>query len=113
MYNTEFVNRRRGTSCQYFQANLTGLVSLREMDHFTGSHRTLRQVKGCPPVVLPDVDCIGLNPVLQAIPVFKNGNFVEFIGEFNLVTDPLVFNLYKKAFPKFKQIRNTLMNKRQ
>lgn len=42
-----------------------------------------------------------------------NGNFVEFIGEFNLVTDPLVFNLYKKAFPKFKQIRNTLMNKRQ
>ena len=42
-----------------------------------------------------------------------NGNFVEFLGEFNLVTDPLVFNLYKKAFPKFKQIRNTLMNKRQ
>lgn len=42
-----------------------------------------------------------------------NGNFVEFIGEFDLVVNPLIYNAYKKAFPKFKQIRNKLLNKKQ
>lgn len=42
-----------------------------------------------------------------------NGNFVEFIGEFDLVINSFIYNLYKKAFPKFKEIRNSIMNKKQ
>ncbi|MPQ44255.1 lipid II:glycine glycyltransferase FemX [Clostridium tarantellae] len=42
-----------------------------------------------------------------------NGNFVEFIGEFDLVMDNFIYTLYKKAFPKFKKIRNSIMNKKQ
>lgn len=42
-----------------------------------------------------------------------NGNFVEFIGEFDLVINNFVYTLYKKAFPKFKQIRNNILNKKQ
>lgn len=42
-----------------------------------------------------------------------NGNFVEFIGEFDLVINNLIYTMYKKAFPKFKEIRNKLMNKKQ
>ncbi|SHK59631.1 peptidoglycan pentaglycine glycine transferase (the first glycine) [Clostridium cavendishii DSM 21758] len=42
-----------------------------------------------------------------------NGNFVEFIGEFDLVINKFIYSLYKKAFPKFKEIRNNLLNKKQ
>jgi len=42
-----------------------------------------------------------------------NGNFVEFIGEFDLVSSELLYSAYKKAFPKFKEIRNKIMNKKQ
>lgn len=42
-----------------------------------------------------------------------NGNFVEFVGEFDLVIDTFIYNMYKKAFPKFKEIRNKIMNKKQ
>lgn len=42
-----------------------------------------------------------------------NGNFVEFIGEFDLVINNFVYTLYKKAFPKFKEIRNNILNKKQ
>lgn len=42
-----------------------------------------------------------------------NGNFVEFIGEYDIVIDGLIYNLYKKAFPQFKKIRNSIMNKKQ
>ena len=42
-----------------------------------------------------------------------NGNFVEFIGEFDLVINNFIYTLYKKAFPKFKEIRNTILNKKQ
>ncbi|WP_164816233.1 lipid II:glycine glycyltransferase FemX, partial [Clostridium perfringens] len=42
-----------------------------------------------------------------------NGNFVEFIGEFDIVVDNGIYTLYKKAFPQFKKIRNAIMNKKQ
>lgn len=42
-----------------------------------------------------------------------NGNFVEFIGEYDIVIDKLIYNIYKKAFPQFKKIRNSIMNKKQ
>ncbi|MDU4132208.1 MAG: peptidoglycan bridge formation glycyltransferase FemA/FemB family protein, partial [Clostridium perfringens] len=42
-----------------------------------------------------------------------NGNFVEFIGEFDIVIDNGIYTLYKKAFPQFKKIRNAIMNKKQ
>lgn len=41
-----------------------------------------------------------------------NGEFVEFVGEFDLVNRRLSYHLYKKAFPKFKEIRNKLMNRK-
>lgn len=59
-----------------------------------------------------------LNPENPLYGLYKfkkgfNGNFVEFIGEFDIVVDNLVYNVYKKAFPQFKKIRNALLNKRQ
>lgn len=59
-----------------------------------------------------------LNPQNPLYGLYKfkkgfNGDFVEFIGEFDLVINSFIYNLYKKAFPKFKEIRNKLMNKKQ
>lgn len=59
-----------------------------------------------------------LNPENPLFGLYKfkkgfNGNFVEFIGEFDLVVNTFIYNLYKKAFPKFKEIRNSIMNKKQ
>ncbi|MGL4761139.1 MAG: peptidoglycan bridge formation glycyltransferase FemA/FemB family protein [Sarcina sp.] len=59
-----------------------------------------------------------LNPENPLYGLYKfkkgfNGNFVEFIGEFDLVVNGLIYTLYKKAFPEFKKIRNNMMNKKQ
>jgi peptidoglycan pentaglycine glycine transferase (the first glycine) len=59
-----------------------------------------------------------LNPENPLYGLYKfkkgfNGNFVEFIGEFDLVINSFVYNMYKKAFPKFKEIRNKIMNGKQ
>ncbi|SHE70743.1 lipid II:glycine glycyltransferase FemX [Clostridium fallax] len=59
-----------------------------------------------------------LNPENPLYGLYKfkkgfNGDFVEFIGEFDLVINSFIYNAYKKAFPKFKEIRNKLMNKKQ
>ncbi|WP_297437245.1 peptidoglycan bridge formation glycyltransferase FemA/FemB family protein [uncultured Clostridium sp.] len=59
-----------------------------------------------------------LNPENPLYGLYKfkkgfNGNFVEFIGEFDIVTNTFMYNLYKKAFPEFKKIRNKMMNKKQ
>lgn len=59
-----------------------------------------------------------LNPENPLYGLYKfkkgfNGNFVEFIGEFDLVINGFIYGLYKKAFPEFKKIRNSLMNKKQ
>ncbi|MGL4740960.1 MAG: peptidoglycan bridge formation glycyltransferase FemA/FemB family protein [Sarcina sp.] len=59
-----------------------------------------------------------LNPENPLYGLYKfkkgfNGNFVEFIGEFDLVINSFMYNLYKKAFPEFKKIRNNIMNKKQ
>lgn len=37
-----------------------------------------------------------------------NGNFVEFIGEFELVIDNFVYGMFKYALPKFKAIRRKI-----
>ena len=59
-----------------------------------------------------------LNPENPLYGLYKfkkgfNGNFVEFIGEFDIVIDNGIYTLYKKAFPQFKKIRNAIMNKKQ
>ncbi|MDD7795725.1 peptidoglycan bridge formation glycyltransferase FemA/FemB family protein [Clostridium sp. 'White wine YQ'] len=59
-----------------------------------------------------------LNPENPLYGLYKfkkgfNGNFVEFIGEFDLVNSNLLYNAYKKAFPKFKEIRNKMLNSKQ
>ncbi|UBK31262.1 lipid II:glycine glycyltransferase FemX [Clostridium perfringens] len=59
-----------------------------------------------------------LNPENPLYGLYKfkkgfNGNFVEFIGEFDIVVDNVIYTLYKKAFPQFKKIRNAIMNKKQ
>lgn len=59
-----------------------------------------------------------LNPENPLYGLYKfkkgfNGDFVEFIGEFDIVIDNGIYTLYKKAFPKFKKIRNSIMNKKQ
>ena len=59
-----------------------------------------------------------LNPENPLYGLYKfkkgfNGNFVEFIGEFDIVVDNRIYTLYKKAFPQFKKIRNAIMNKKQ
>lgn len=40
-----------------------------------------------------------------------NGDFIEFIGEYTLINDKKIYFLFKKIFPKFKEIRNTIYNK--
>lgn len=50
-----------------------------------------------------------LNPENPLYGLYKfkkgfNGNFVEFIGEFDIVVDNGIYTLYKKAFPQFKKI---------
>ena len=59
-----------------------------------------------------------LNPENPLYGLYKfkkgfNGNFVEFIGEFDIVVDNGIYTLYKKAFPQFKKIRNAIMTKKQ
>lgn len=59
-----------------------------------------------------------LNPENPLYGLYKfkkgfNGNFVEFIGEFDIVVDNGIYTLYKKAFPQFKKMRNAIMNKKQ
>ncbi|MGG5462734.1 peptidoglycan bridge formation glycyltransferase FemA/FemB family protein [Clostridium sp. B9] len=59
-----------------------------------------------------------LNPENPLYGLYKfkkgfNGDFVEFIGEFDIVIDNGIYTLYKKAFPQFKKIRNKIMNKKQ
>ncbi|MDZ4991865.1 peptidoglycan bridge formation glycyltransferase FemA/FemB family protein [Clostridium perfringens] len=59
-----------------------------------------------------------LNPENPLYGLYKfkkgfNGNFVEFIGEFDIIVDNGIYTLYKKAFPQFKKIRNAIMNKKQ
>ena len=59
-----------------------------------------------------------LNPENPLYGLYKfkkgfNGDFVEFVGSFDLVNSSMSYNLYKKAFPKFKEVRNSLMNKKQ
>ena len=59
-----------------------------------------------------------LNPENPLYGLYKfkkgfNGNFVEFIGEFDIVIDNGIYTLYKKAFPQFKKIRNAIMNNKQ
>ena len=51
-----------------------------------------------------------LNPENPLYGLYKfkkgfNGNFVEFIGEFDIVIDNGIYTLYKKAFPQFKKIK--------
>lgn len=40
-----------------------------------------------------------------------NGNFVEFIGEYDLVINSLLYNTFRYVFPKFKELRNKLKNR--
>lgn len=40
-----------------------------------------------------------------------NGDFVEFIGEADLVIDELIYKLFKEMFPKFKKVRAKLRKK--
>ena len=40
-----------------------------------------------------------------------NGDFVEFIGEYTLINNKNIYVLFKKLFPKFKEVRNKLLNK--
>lgn len=40
-----------------------------------------------------------------------NGNFVEFIGEYTLISNKNIYILFKKIFPKFKDIRNSIFQK--
>lgn len=40
-----------------------------------------------------------------------NGDFIEFIGEYTLVTNKSTYLMFKKLFPKFKDIRNSLFQK--
>lgn len=59
-----------------------------------------------------------LNPENPLYGLYKfkkgfNGKFVEFIGEFDLVSNGMLYELYKKGFPKFKEVRNKIMNKKQ
>ena len=40
-----------------------------------------------------------------------NGDFVEFIGEYTLISNKNIYLLFKKIFPKFKDIRNSIFQK--
>ncbi|MCT4620040.1 MAG: peptidoglycan bridge formation glycyltransferase FemA/FemB family protein [Marinisporobacter sp.] len=41
-----------------------------------------------------------------------NGDFVEFVGEFDLVVNSFVYNMFRFALPKFKKIRSKLKKKK-
>mgnify|MGYP005788409243 CR=1 FL=1 len=41
-----------------------------------------------------------------------NGDFVEFIGEYTLVNNKGTFFMFKKLFPKFKEIRNSIFQRK-
>ncbi|QXM05584.1 peptidoglycan bridge formation glycyltransferase FemA/FemB family protein [Crassaminicella indica] len=41
-----------------------------------------------------------------------NGDFVEFVGEFDLVVNSFVYSMFRFALPKFKKIRAKLKNKK-
>ncbi|GMQ60004.1 aminoacyltransferase [Vallitalea sediminicola] len=41
-----------------------------------------------------------------------NGDFVEFIGEFDLVINSFIYRLFRFALPRFKRIRSKLKNKK-
>lgn len=41
-----------------------------------------------------------------------NGKFVEFIGEYELVIDNLVYKMFKTALPKFKAIRRSIRKRK-
>lgn len=58
-----------------------------------------------------------LNPENPLYGLYKfkkgfNGKFVEFIGEFELVIDGFVYNLFKTALPRFKAIRRKLRKRK-
>lgn len=40
-----------------------------------------------------------------------NGDFVQFVGEYTLINNKNIYALFKKVFPKFKEIRNSIKNK--
>lgn len=40
-----------------------------------------------------------------------NGDFVEFIGEYTLINNQNIYTLFRKVFPKFKELRNSFLNK--
>lgn len=40
-----------------------------------------------------------------------NGDFVEFIGEYTLINNQNIYTLFRKIFPKFKEIRNSFLNR--
>lgn len=40
-----------------------------------------------------------------------NGDFIQFIGEYTLINNKNVYMLFKKVFPKFKEIRNSINKK--
>lgn len=57
-----------------------------------------------------------LNPENPLYGLYKfkkgfNGKFVEFIGEFDLVINPVIYNMFKYVFPKFKELRNKIRNR--
>ncbi|WP_029452117.1 peptidoglycan bridge formation glycyltransferase FemA/FemB family protein [Clostridium algidicarnis] len=58
-----------------------------------------------------------LNPENPLYGLYKfkkgfNGKFVEFIGEFDLVIKKPIYNAFKYVFPRFKEIRSKLRNKK-
>ncbi len=58
-----------------------------------------------------------LNPDNPLYGLFKfkkgfNGKFVEFIGEYELVIDNLVYKMFKTALPKFKAIRRKIRKRK-
>lgn len=58
-----------------------------------------------------------LNPENPLYGLYKfkkgfNGKFVEFIGEFELVIDSLVYKMFKTALPKFKAIRRSIRKRK-
>lgn len=40
-----------------------------------------------------------------------NGDFVQFIGEYTLVNNQSIYTIFRKIFPKLKELRNSFLNK--
>jgi peptidoglycan pentaglycine glycine transferase (the first glycine) len=58
-----------------------------------------------------------LNPENPLYGLYKfkkgfNGKFVEFVGEFDLVSNSMVYNMFKTVLPKFKKLRTKLRNRK-